>query len=172
MKSKTLFCTFLVAMLVLTGQTTMPLMAAISNSHASTHQIATEVHVKKGQRFKTKASHFFKRAKQFWKEKTAKISALLEGEKASTLARTALYLFLGSLGLSILASAAAFASAAISAIVALAFLASIVLSFIVLFGDENRKSRAIAKAILITTGILIFLTLAIYALVIVILLGL
>jgi hypothetical protein len=40
-------------------------------------------------------------------------------------------------------------TAIISAIVSLAFLASIVLSFIVLFGDENKKSKAIAKTVLI-----------------------
>ncbi len=89
----------------------------------------------------------------------------MEGEKASTLAKASLYLFLGSLGLSMLANAVAMASAVIGGIVSLAFLASIVLAFIVLFGDENRKSKAYAKAVLWVTGIMVLITLLVVGLV-------
>ncbi len=102
--------------------------------------------------------------KDFWKtkiwKKKLKKHLGLEGEKASTMAKVALYLFLGSTALSLIISlTAAMVSAIIPAIISVAFLASIVLAFIVLFDDENRKSKAIAKAILIITGIYVLITL-------------
>ncbi|MCF8248083.1 MAG: hypothetical protein K9J37_22980 [Saprospiraceae bacterium] len=96
---------------------------------------------------------------RLWKKKL-KSHPGLEGEKASTLAKAALYLFLGSTALSLIISlTVAMVSTIIPAIISIAFLASIVLAFIVLFGDENKKSRAIAKTILIIAGIYVLISL-------------
>jgi len=111
---------------------------------------------------KGKKLGFFKRMKLVWEVKKAGMRPTSEGEKASTLAKTALYLFLGGVGLSLAVSFAATSTSIISAIASLAILASIVLSFIVLFGDENRKSKAIAKALLIVNGVMILITLVVF----------
>ena len=81
----------------------------------------------------------------------------IEGEKASMLAKIALYLFIGGIGISVIGSALAY-SAILSILASLAMLASIVIALIVLFSDENRRSKAIAKAILIISAVSIILS--------------
>jgi hypothetical protein len=159
MKSKITQYTFFVVLCFLSGQTVSPAFAAISNINQSSYQCAPAIKTKKAHGFKHRASKFGKRVKEFFRLKSMQYGAFLEGEKASTLAKASLFLFLGSIGLNLLANAVAIASVAIGVIVSLAFLASIVLAFVVLFGDENRKSRAIAKAVLWVTGIMVLLTL-------------
>lgn len=115
----------------------------------------------------------FQRFKKFRQGQIGKLKALKkESEKASTMSKLALGLFLGSIALSYLISASTVYTPAISAILSIAFLASIVLSLIVLFSEENRKSKAIAKAILIISAVMIIIMLLIVAVVLVVLLGL
>lgn len=114
---------------------------------------------------------FVKRIKLFWESKKAKMRPTSEGEKASTLAKAALFLFIGSIGLSLLLSAVTTASAIISTIASITMLASLIIALIVIFGDENRKSKAIAKAILITWGVMIVLALLFFVLLIAVLSG-
>ncbi len=115
---------------------------------------------------KVKKIGFFKRIRMVWEAKKAKMRPTSEGEKASTLAKAALFLFIGSIGLSLLLSAVSTASAVISTIASLAMLASLVIALIVLFGDENRKSKAIAKAIVIVWGVMLLLSLLFLVLII------
>lgn len=115
---------------------------------------------------KVKKLGFFKRIRMVWEAKKAKMRPTSEGEKASTLAKTALFLFIGSIGLSLLSSAAATTSAVISTLISLAMLASLVIALVVLFGDENRRSKAIAKAIVITWGVLVLLAMLFLVLII------
>ncbi len=90
-----------------------------------------------------------------------------EGEKASTLAKTALFLFLGGIALSLVVNGLAVTSTPIIATIAiLAWLTSLVLAMIVLSGDENRKSRAIAKAVLIAHAVIVLITLVLFVAVI------
>ena len=100
---------------------------------------------------------FFKRIRMVKDVRLAMKKRPIEGEKASKLARIALYLFIGGIGLSYILSAFT-TSAILSTLVSLALLASIVIALIVLFSDENRRSKAIAKAILIISAIGILLS--------------
>lgn len=117
---------------------------------------------------------FWKNIKFKWKSAKAALrqKAESQGEKASTLAKLALYLFAGSMALNLLVSLAfTNVAPAVSAIISIAFLASLVISLIILFSDENRKSKAIAKTILIITGVMVLLAILLLAVVIIALSG-
>lgn len=146
------FLTFLFLMLSLPGHAAMSVVG-----NPPTVQRAVQADPSGLKDVKVKKLGFFKRMRMVWEAKKAKMRPTSEGEKASTLAKAALFLFIGSIGLSLLASAAATTSAIISTIISLAMLASLVIALIVLFGDENRKSKAIAKAIVITWGVMVLL---------------
>lgn len=139
-----------------------PNFGAMSAKQHPCLQAERQVGIAPGIQAELKKNRFFKKIskiKQVKKSLKKRFQFLMESEKASSLAKAALYLFLGSIGLSILSSLAVTSTAIISTIVSLAFLASIVLAFIVLFGDENKKSKAIAKTILIITGVMVLITL-------------
>lgn len=159
MKPKSFLHAILVSLFMMSSQSSNPAFAAISTNQNSTYQCAIAVKSKKKSRIKTRIFHFVSHAKHAFKAKRKKFRDLMEGEKPSTLAKASLFLLLGGIGLSLLASAAALASAVTSVIVSLALITSVVLAFIVLFGDENKKSRAMAKAVLWTMGVLVFITL-------------
>jgi len=116
---------------------------------------------------KPKKLGFFKKMKLVWEAKKAGMRPTSEGEKASTLAKTALFLFLGGIALSLVVNGLAVTSTPIIATIAiLAWLTSLVLAMIVLSGDENRKSRAIAKAVLIAHAVIVLITLVLFVAVI------
>jgi hypothetical protein len=163
----------LVFLLIFSIQFISSSTAAISNNGITTKcQIAVERNAETNNNFRKRSLKFAKRTKQIFKEKIKKIRAVLEGEKASTLAKASLFLLLGSIGLRLLFYAAQAVSVAIGAILGIAFLASIALALIVLFGDENKKSRAIAKAVLWVAGLIVFITLLLIAFVFALLIGL
>ncbi|MBK8968925.1 MAG: hypothetical protein IPM36_20075 [Lewinellaceae bacterium] len=90
-------------------------------------------------------------------KKALKKAAAAEGDKASPLARASLILFIGSF-------VVGFIPATFFSIVSsLAFLLSVIFAFIVLFSEGNRKSKAIAKTVLIIAGIFVILSLAVIA---------
>jgi hypothetical protein len=76
-----------------------------------------------------------------------------EGEKPSKLAWIALGTFAGYFLLSILASVVV--STFLTVLGGLAFLASLILAIVILATEDNRKSKLIAKIILITYGVLL-----------------
>jgi hypothetical protein len=157
----------LVSMLVFMLMPT-PNFGAMSAKQHPCLQAEKQVGIAPGIQSELRKIGFFKKISKIKQiKKSLKKRLTMEREKASTMAKLALYLFLGSIGLAILNSAAAMSTAIISAIVSLAFLASIVLSFIVLFGDENKKSKAIAKTVLIVAGLMVLITLILFVAVIV-----
>lgn len=74
--------------------------------------------------------------------------------------------------LQLILRAASTVTPVISTIIGLAYLASIVLSLIVVFSEDNRKSKAIAKALLIVYAISILITLVLFIFLIAFLSGL
>ncbi len=163
----------LVFLLIFSLQFISSATAAISNIGITTKcQIAVERNAETSKSLKERSLNWARRTKQILKEKFKKIRAVLEGEKASTLSKASLFLLLGSIGLRLLIYSVQSVSVAIGAILGIAFLASIVLALIVLFGDENKKSRAIAKAVLWVAGLMVFITLLLLAFVLVLLAGL
>ncbi len=146
--------------------------ASARNDHASNkirHQYATA----NSQKAPFEKIRLFKKIRMFMDTKRAMRKHQGNAdEKASTMAKVALYLFLGAIALGLLNAAAAVSTAIISTIVSLAFLVSLILALIIVFSDENRKSKAIAKAILVVYGIMILITLVVFAAVIVALSGL
>ncbi|TNE55559.1 MAG: hypothetical protein EP344_13225 [Bacteroidetes bacterium] len=99
----------------------------------------------------------FKKVRMFRQAKKALKQQVPEGEKASKLARIALILFI-SWGVLALIPVPF-----ISGLAGIAWLVSVVLAFIILFGEENRKSKAIAKAILIISAVLLVAALVLFA---------
>lgn len=157
----------LVPMLVFMLMPTPNFGAMSANQHPSL-QSERQVGIAPGVQSELKKIGFFKKISKVKQiKKSLKKRIIMEKEKASTMAKVVLYLFLGSLGLGILSSMAVMSTAIISTIVSLAFLASIILSFIVLFGDENKKSKAIAKTVLIVAGIMVLITLILFVAIIV-----
>ncbi len=93
---------------------------------------------------------FFQRIRMVWEAKKAKMRPTSEGEKASTLATIGLVFFIVGLIIWLLFS---FSGSAIATIVGAPLVASsIVISLIVLSSEGNKKSKGIAKGILITVG--------------------
>ena len=88
-------------------------------------------------------------------KKALKKTAAVEDDKASPLARAALILFIGSFVLGFIPVTF------FSVVSSLAFLISVICAFIVLFSESNRKSKAIAKTVLIIAGILLVLSIAV-----------
>lgn len=160
MKPKATLHALMVIIVFLSCQVPTPVFSAISNTNLSTYQSAIEVNKKEKSGFKHRAQKFAKSAKQSLKERLRIFLAMMRGEKASTLAKTALFLCIGSIGLIVLDLAVAFSIHLIPLlfILYLAFLASGVLALIVLFGDQNKKSKAIAIATLIIWGVWVLLT--------------
>jgi hypothetical protein len=108
-------------------------------------------------------NNFFK-ISTAWQDAKAKIKrkTVVEKEKASFKAKLALYLFIGAIVLQLLLRAASIYTPVISTIIGLAYLASIALALIVVFSDENRKSKAIAKTLLIIYGISIIISILLF----------
>jgi len=80
------------------------------------------------------------------------------GEKPSKLARAALIIF----GASVIVGAFSNALPVFSYLSLLGILASNIMAMLVLFGNENKNSRRMAKAILITTLVLLILAVLLY----------
>lgn len=99
---------------------------------------------------------FFQKIRMFKTLKKALKKAIAaEDDKASPLARASLILFIGSFVVGFIPVTF------FSIVSSLAFLLSVIIAFIVLFSDSNRKSKAIAKTVLIVAGILLLLSLAV-----------
>ena len=103
-----------------------------------------------------KRIHTIKALKKYVKEQGR------EGEKASKLANIAKILFVSYFALAFLAQVAPF----FVYLAGVAFITSVILAILILFDEDNPKSRRIARLILIISGILAALGLILFALLI------
>jgi hypothetical protein len=143
---------FLLAILMLfstTGFSETATSEPILKSSEGMEQMAgIKAHSKKTGLFKT-----FRMVKELRKDFKKKDGT---NDKPSKMAWAALILFCSGIALNILTGPLGIVF--LAGLASLAVLASIILSFIVVFSDENRKSKAIAKTILIISGIALILT--------------
>lgn len=134
----------------------LPAHTATANNIAATTDSMRIALPGVGATSETKKTGLFKKVRMIRDLKKALKQQPVEGEKASRMARIALILFLSCFALSLIGGLAGVA--VISLLSSLAFVGSVVLAFIVLFSEDNRKSRAIAKTILIIAGVMLVLS--------------
>ena len=132
-----------------------PVQSETANNSAPTFETATSIEFSVAA--KVKKPGLFKKIRMIRALKKGLKQSMEEGETSSPMAKAALILFISGFGLSLL-TFTILASAllpVITLLASLSFLASLILSFIVLFSHDNAKSKGIAKTILIISGTLV-----------------
>ena len=128
-----------------------PAYSNLSNTEFPASEKMQQNQPQAGKTTSAKKTGLFKKIQMLSALKKAMKEQPVEGEKASKLARVALILFISSF------VAGSLPVPFLAILGSVAFLTSIVLAFIVLFSEDNRKSKAIAKTILIVSAILVVL---------------